>query len=131
MLAVDTNVVIRFLLNDDPEQAARARRVIGERECWLSLTVLLETEWVLRSAARLDPQRIHHILCNFIGLPTITVELPVRVSDALALFAEGMDFADALHLTAAMQAGCEALATFDRKLAATARKAEAGGVELL
>lgn len=131
MLAVDTNVVVRFLLNDDPEQAARARRTIDERECWLSLTVLLETEWVMRSAARLDPQRIHRILCRFVGLPTVTIELPTRVSDALALFAEGMDFADALHLAAAMQAGCEALATFDRKLMASARKAEAGRVELL
>lgn len=131
MLAVDTNVVVRFLLNDDQEQAARARRTIDGRECWLSLTVLLETEWVLRSAARLDPSRIHHILSRFIGLPTITVEQPERVSEALSSFANGMDFADALHLAAAIQAGCGALGTFDRKLAASAHKAEAGGVELL
>lgn len=129
MLAVDTNVVVRYVLNDDPVQAARARRLVDGEDCWLAHTVLLETEWVLRSAARLEPRRIHRILSDFIGLPTTTVEHPVRVADALAWFEQGMDFADALHLAGAGQ--CEAFATFDRRLFAAAKKAGAGKVRAL
>jgi predicted nucleic-acid-binding protein len=49
MLAVDTNVVVRYLTADDPEQFARAVAVVEGAETFVSLTVLLETEWVLRS----------------------------------------------------------------------------------
>ena len=50
MIAIDTNVVVRFLVNDDPEQAQRARRLIESEDVFLSTTALLETEWVLRVA---------------------------------------------------------------------------------
>ena len=51
MLAVDTNVVLRILLNDDTTQADIARRLVASHDIWVPLTVLLEAEWVLRSAA--------------------------------------------------------------------------------
>jgi len=129
MLAVDTNVVVRFLLNDDPAQANIARRLIEGHDIWVPLTVLLETEWVLRSAARLDPDRIQRLLTDFIRLPRVTVEARERATQALAGFAHGMDFADAIHLVSS--ADCAAFATFDRKMAAAAKKAGAGKIKVL
>ena len=129
MLAVDTNVVVRFLLNDDQAQANIARRLVEGHDIRVPSTVLLETEWVLRSAARLRPDRIHRLLTDFIRLPRVTVEARERATQALDWFEQGMDFADAMHLASA--ADCDAFATFDRKLAAVAKKAKAGKVKAL
>ena len=131
MLAVDTNVVVRFLTDDDPAQAAIARQLITGQRILLPDTVLLETEWVLRSLYGYSSNRIHHGLNLFSGLPSVQFARPLQVALALGWYAQGMDFADALHLAAAMQNECDALATFDRKLAAAARKAGAGQVKLL
>ena len=49
MLAIDTNLIVRYLVGDDPGQAARARRLIDNNDVFICTTVLLETEWVLRS----------------------------------------------------------------------------------
>ena len=129
MLAVDTNVVVRLLLDDDRAQASIAKKVVGNNTVWLSTTVLLECEWVLRGAAKLDRSRIHHALRAFLGLPTVRVQAPERVAQALDWFAAGMDFADALHLASSHE--CEAFASFDRKLAAAAKKASAIKVKTL
>jgi predicted nucleic acid-binding protein len=50
MLAIDTNVVVRYLTGDDPDQAAKARRIVDGEAVLVTTTVLLETEWVLRGA---------------------------------------------------------------------------------
>lgn len=129
MLAVDTNVIVRLVLDDDRAQAKIARQTVARHEVWLAVTVLLETEWVLRAAAKLDRQHIHFILTEVLGLPTVRVESPARVAHALAWFGQGMDFADALHLAAC--ADGDEFATFDRKLVSAARKAKAGKVRAL
>lgn len=131
MLAVDTNVVVRFLTDDDPAQAAIARRLIESGPVLLLDSVLLETEWVLRSLYGYPRDHIHQALATFVAVDHVVLSPTTAAIEALGWYEQGMDFADALHLAAAMHAGCEALATFDRKLAASARKAEAGGIELL
>ena len=113
MRAVDTNVVIRFLTGDDPEQAARARALIDEGDVFVSATVLLESDWVLRSAYGFARARVASALRAFAGLPGVVVEDPGRIAESLDRAEKGMDFADALHLAAA--ARCEALFTFDRR----------------
>jgi len=55
MIAVDTNVLVRFLVRDDAKQAARAAALIQANEIWVCKTVLLETEWVLRSLYGFPP----------------------------------------------------------------------------
>jgi predicted nucleic-acid-binding protein len=129
MLAVDTNVVVRYLTDDDAAQSRIARRLIDENPIWLLPTVLLETEWVLRSLYAYSRERIHAGLTAFIGLRSVSLEHQERIAEALDWFEQGMDFADALHLAAA--ADCAAFATFDRKLAASAKKAKAGKVKAL
>jgi predicted nucleic-acid-binding protein len=126
--AVDTNVVVRYLLADEPRQAATARRTVDRHSCWVSLTVLLETEWVLRGAAGLSRREVHRLLLAFAGLPTISIEQPAVAARALDLFAAGMDFADALHGCVADAAGAAAFVTFDRRLVSKARKAGLGFV---
>ena len=114
MIAIDANVVVRFLVNDDPEQARRARRLIESEDVFLSTTVLLETEWVLRVADRRPKPRSLEMLRAFLGLPRVVAEdLPVAVT-ALEWAELGMDFADALHLASCPS--CDAFATFDRDL---------------
>ncbi|MEO6264222.1 MAG: type II toxin-antitoxin system VapC family toxin [Luteimonas sp.] len=129
MLAVDTDVVVRFMTDDDPAQAAIARHLIATHPIHLQKTVALETEWVLRSLYRFQPADIAEALRGFAGLPNVTLEQPAVTAQALDWFAQGMDFADALHLASAED--CEAFATFDRKLVAAAKKAGAGKVKAL
>ena len=111
MRAVDTNVVVRYLTGDDTGQAARARAVIDAGDVFVSTTVLLESEWVLRSVYGFARTEVATALRAFAGLPGLSVESPAVFSEALEYAERGMDFADALHLGAA--ARCEALLTFD------------------
>ncbi len=129
MLAVDTNVIVRYLTGDDPTQARVARRIVDENSVRVLPTVLLETEWVLRSVFGQSRAQIHAGLVAFIGLRTVSIEHPDRIAAALESFLSGLDFADALHV--AYSADCEAFATFDRKLIAGARKAKAFKVKAL
>ena len=79
----------------------------------MSTTVLLESEWVLRSVYRFSGREIAAALRGFAGLPGVKVENPVLLAEALERAEIGMDFADALHLGAA--AHCDAMLTFDRR----------------
>ncbi len=118
MRAVDTNVIVRYLTGDDPGQSARARSVVNGGNLFVSTTVLLETEWVLRSVYGLAPGEVADALRAFAGLPGVMVEDPALLAGALARVKKGMDFADALHLGAAEN--CEAMLTFDRRFIGTA-----------
>jgi len=116
--AIDTNVVVRFLTADDRKQSQAARAAIEAGDIFIPTTVLLESEWVLRSGYGFGPQRIADGLRGLAGLPGIVVEDPLALAQALTWISEGMDFADALHL--AKSDGCTAFLTFDRKLAKAA-----------
>jgi predicted nucleic acid-binding protein len=118
VLAVDTNVIVRYLTGDDPAQFARASALIRDEEVYVCATVLLETEWVLRSAYGFACNRIVEALAAFAGLPHVTLEDPALVAKAIEWTAGGMDFADALHLARTQH--CAAFVTFDRQFAATA-----------
>lgn len=115
MISIDTNVVVRFLVRDDLDQFRRVDKLIRENEVFVSLTVLLECEWVLRDAYDAPRLAVARALRDFGSLPTVVMEDPPRVSRALEWAASGMDFADALHLSGL--ANGEAFVSFDRKLA--------------
>lgn len=121
MLAADTNVVVRYLANDDAEQSPRARRFMVNEVVWLPLTVVLETAWVLRSTFRFRRHQVTAALQGLAGLPNVTIERADLVAQALIWFDGGMDFADALHLAAAGH--CAAFATFDAAFARAAADA--------
>jgi predicted nucleic-acid-binding protein len=118
MLAIDTNLVVRYLVADDPEQAAKARDLIDDHDVFVCTTVMLETEWVLRSAYGFSAAQCADALTGFAGLPRVTLEDVAAVAKALGWMRQGMDFADGLHLAKAE--GCDAFVSFDRAFIKTA-----------
>lgn len=120
MLAVDTNVVVRYLARDDARQTPAAEELLRTEQVLLLKTVLLETEWVLRFTYGFDRELIAAALRGLAGLPSIRLEDGADVAQALEWFEAGMNFADALHLASSGEV--TAFASFDRKLAATAKR---------
>ncbi|HYB57356.1 MAG TPA: type II toxin-antitoxin system VapC family toxin [Alphaproteobacteria bacterium] len=125
MKAVDTNVIVRLLIEDDLAQAERARAIFGEEESetiFISKTVLLEAEWVLRGGYKVPKMKIFESLEALLGLANVTVEAPTVVRNALDWAQDGLDFADALHLASVPRAEegdgeRRIFLTFDRDLA--------------
>lgn len=126
MLAIDTNLIVRYLTGDHPRQAPRARALIDGGPVFAAVTVMLEVEWVLRSTYGYRSVDVARALRDFGGLPTVTVEDGTLVASALDLTERGMDFADALHLVRSTH--CRGFATFDRKLVKAAKAAGYPGV---
>jgi predicted nucleic-acid-binding protein len=119
MIAIDTNVLVRLVTNDDPAQGRRAAELFHNHDIFVPKTVLLESEWVLRYAYQLAPDRIAAALRGVLGLPRVTVEDPGAVTLALERFEAGLDFADALHWASSQHT--ERFVTFDQKLTRRAR----------
>jgi predicted nucleic-acid-binding protein len=116
MITLDTNVWVRYLTNDDELQARRALKLLEQSDAvFLPKTVLLELEWVLRAAYRVKPADIHRSLLQILGLPMVIAESAGQVTAALDFYAQGYDFADALHLACSDTA--RAVYTFDEKFA--------------
>jgi predicted nucleic-acid-binding protein len=116
--AIDTSVVVRFLVADDKRQAKAARAAIEAGGIFIARTVVLESEWVLRSGYDFAPARVVAALRGLAGLPGVTVEEAAILAQALDWMEDGMDFADALHLAKAED--CSAFLSFDWKLAKAA-----------
>jgi predicted nucleic-acid-binding protein len=120
VIALDTNVIVRFLVNDDRAQGRRARDLIERGDVIVGTTVLLEAEWVLRSAYGFAPADIQRFFRALLGLPGLTTDDPMRMARALDAYEAGFDFVDALHLTFA--GNVDSFATFDIRLARRARR---------
>lgn len=113
MIAVDTNILVRLIVNDDPHQEKRVIALFKKDDIFISKTVLLELEWVLRYAYNLKQEIILLAIQNVLGLPNVTVEDILSVSKAIKLHKSGLDFADALHLSSSRDANY--FITFDKK----------------
>jgi predicted nucleic acid-binding protein len=121
MLAIDTNVIVRYLTGDHPRQSARARALVDREDVFVPTTVLLETEWVLRSVYGFERAKVCGALRAFAGLPRVSLDDAALVATALERMDGGMDFADALHLGRAE--ACDAFVTFDQQFIRAARSA--------
>jgi predicted nucleic-acid-binding protein len=134
MRALDTNVLARFFVDDaDDAQAAKQRpaaiAALAARS-FVSVTVLLELEWVLRGFYELRPRDISRVLRALASIEHIKLEDRDAVLVAVDAFDKGLDFADALHLARSSRAS--GFATFDARLAKRAKGlALAPPVELL
>lgn len=123
MRALDTNVLARFFVDDaDDAQAAKQRpaalAALSERS-FVSVTVLLELEWVLRGFYELPAKDISRVLRALASIEHVTLEDRDAVLAAIDAFNRGLDFADALHLARSSRAS--GFATFDRRLVKRAR----------
>ena len=120
MPALDTNVLVRYVVEDDPAQLATARLLI--RRCvneglalFVPVTVMLELEWVLRSSFGFTKGDVLVTLSSLFSAAELTFESERALEVALQLFREGTaDFADCLHVALANQAGESPLWTFDK-----------------
>ena len=134
MRALDTNVLARFFVDDaDDAQAAKQRpaavAALSERS-FVSVTVLLELEWVMRGFYELPTRDISRVLRGLAGMAHVTLEDRDAVLEAVDAFDKGLDFADALHL--ARSSRTSGVATFDQRLAKRAKGLGLGpAVELL
>ena len=123
MRALDTNVLARFFIDDaDDVQAARQRpaavAVLSERS-YVSVTVLLELEWVMRGFYELPRKDVLRVLRALASIEHITLEDRDAVLAALEAYDKGLDFADALHVMRSSRAAT--FATFDRQLVKRAK----------
>jgi predicted nucleic-acid-binding protein len=127
MTAVDTNILVRIITNDDRRQAARAATFLRAQDrVLIAKTVILELEWVLRSTYRLLPPTISAALRRLVAMPNADFEDAESITRGLASYDRGVDFADSLHLASARAA--RQFATFDSALRRRARRLAIGNV---
>lgn len=123
MIALDTNILARYLLQDDTEQAEQAACILESGETlFVTATVILELAWVLKTKGRSKAEIIRG-LDYLHGLPRMVWQESDALDYALKLATAGLDMADALHL--ALSKGCDSLQTFDANFAARAQRENA------
>jgi predicted nucleic-acid-binding protein len=111
MIGLDTNVLIRLAIDDAPEQSRIAKRLLKNNVGFISKTVLLEAEWVLRSVYQIERSAISGFFSKLLESENAVIEDHEVVERALRWYSEGADFADALHLSSC---NAPALHTFDK-----------------
>ncbi|MCF8155722.1 MAG: type II toxin-antitoxin system VapC family toxin [Rhodoferax sp.] len=128
MIALDTNVLARYYVasSDMPsqKQSTAAKKLLESgKALFVSKTVVLELEWVLRGYYKSLPEDVLTVLTHLLAMPNVNIEDRVAVELAVAALGDGFDFADALHHASSRH--CTSMATFDDKK--FARRATAKG----
>jgi predicted nucleic-acid-binding protein len=122
VIALDTNVLVRFLVEDDAVQLDRARRLLQETVdsnsfCYVSDVVMCEMVWVLERSYKFRRTEIGEVLGRLMRTRNLAFSSSERLARALAAYDAGRgDFADYLIREHAQASGCEAVATFDSDL---------------
>ena len=123
MAALDTNVLLRFLLQDDAVQAAVATRLIRQaleagETLYVPVSVALELEWVLRSRFKLDKAGVAQTFSGLLQTVELRFEATGALEWALSEYeGSAADFSDCVHAALALRAGEQPLWTFDRAAA--------------
>ncbi|MGL5794507.1 MAG: type II toxin-antitoxin system VapC family toxin [Waterburya sp.] len=113
MIAVDTNIVVRFLTKDDETQFQKSLKLFQEQNIFIGDTVILEVEWVLRFAYKFTPEQICQALRKLFGLPNTYISDVNAIAQVLEWHEIGLDFTDAFHLVKSQH--CSELYTFEQK----------------
>lgn len=129
MKAVDSNVLLRLITGDDPHQEEVALALIDEHDVFVPLTVILETEWVLRSFYRWPRERIAVALAQLDAFDRIKLERADDMLWAVERMRAGADFADMIHIAASGDAAV--FATFDTDVVKRAGSGSPRPVETL
>lgn len=123
MISIDTNILVRLVTADDKDQARKAKRLFKKEQVYITKTVVLESEWVLRYAYGFPERAIADAFMKLLGQENVLVEDAGHVTQSTNLLLKGMDFADALHLACSLG---HTFVTFDKKLKT---KADAAGLK--
>jgi predicted nucleic-acid-binding protein len=113
MVTIDTNIIVRLLTQDDQWQYKQSLVILQSQDVFISNTVILETEWVLRFAYKFNPTEICLALRQLFGLPNIYLTNANLIAQILQWHENGLDFADAFHLAQGQH--CSELFTFDEQ----------------
>ncbi|MGH7778308.1 MAG: PIN domain-containing protein [Candidatus Binataceae bacterium] len=120
MKGLDTNLLVRYLVHDDPTQAAIARRFIVEH-CtaldpgFVNRIVICELVWVLERGYRLDRNQIADALDELLDAEQLLIEDEDNLRTAVTHYRAGSDLADSMLAALNLRAGCDYTATFDKK----------------
>lgn len=122
MIAIDTNVLVRYLVYDDPEQAMAARALLEEltstRPGFICREVTIEFVWVLERSYKFARSEIADVLVELISTDSLIIEAAEDIVGAAIRYRQGgVGFADLMILAAARRVGAGPLYTFDRALA--------------
>ena len=120
MISIDTNILVRLLTNDDKKQTQFVVKLIENNAIYITKSVLLETEWVLRYTYELGSDDIRKAFEGLLGLPNVTVEDPACIIKVMQWFNLNFDFADAMHLASSQEA--DEFATLDKSFIKNAKK---------
>lgn len=118
MIGLDTNVLVRYVMQDDPKQSQKASRLIesltSETPGFVPLVALIELVWVLISCYDLTREEVSQVLDGLLRAKEIVLERAEQVSQALRTFGTGSaDFADCLIERTSAATGCGKTMTFD------------------
>lgn len=122
MIGIDTSILVRFLVQDDPVQSETARSLLNRcsvrQPGFVGREVLIETVWVLEQAYGKAPGAIAAAVLGLLEAEELVIEEADDVATAAIAYANGAgDFADHLIISAALRAGCKTVYTFDRRAA--------------
>ncbi len=120
MIGLDTNILVRYLIQDDPRQSHAATRIIEEltedNPGFISIAALVETAWVLDRAYGVSAPEVAAVIERLLQTDILVVENEQEVFTAMIALKEGRgSFADALIATLGSKAGCSRTLTFDQK----------------
>jgi len=123
MAAIDTNILVRYLIQDDVLQGQLAKKLIRrylaqEESIFIPVTVILEFEWELRSNFLFEKLQVVSLMSSLLSTKELLFESEASIEIALELFRNhSADFADCLHIALAHTAGQSPLWTFDKSAA--------------
>lgn len=120
MLAVDTNILVRLITQDDKKQAAFLEKFLANKHLYVPKTVLLELEWVLRYTYGFARGELIEIYTRLLDSQDVTVENSNTVEMAFDYYKHGLDFADALHLASSEET--KSFITLDKRFIHKAKK---------
>jgi predicted nucleic-acid-binding protein len=121
VIGLDTNVLVRYLAQDDPVQSPQATALIEQRLSaqdpgFVSIVAMVETAWVLERAYHLPPGQLAAAIERMLQADALVIEHEQRVFTAMTALRQGQgSFADALIAALGSHAGCSHTVTFDRK----------------
>ncbi|GGA56909.1 hypothetical protein GCM10011507_05290 [Edaphobacter acidisoli] len=121
MIGLDTNLLVRFIMQDDPIQSRQVRNIIERRLTernpgFVSLATILETAWVLESSYRQSGKQIAEAVHRILQVETFVIQNEQEVYTAMIALETGLgSFDDALIAALGSWAGCTSTLTFDRK----------------
>ncbi|MGB1128379.1 MAG: type II toxin-antitoxin system VapC family toxin [Opitutales bacterium] len=113
IVSIDTNVLVRFLVEDDPKQCAAAKGLFEKQLCFITESVLLEAEWVMRAVYEVDRKVIAAAYRALLRMETVLFPDAGIFRQVITCFEAGFDFADAMHL---VRSEGYPMKTFDRDL---------------